>query len=133
MADVLWFDAVKGVIRKFIDHSTYHAEVVEVASLNVVGGAVNDDVARASLAAINAETDKLVAKNGALVISDTNAHSSLSCYAIQAITATTISAITLASGFTGTITGIVIPAGAKIFIGFTAITLTSGACIAYNN
>ena len=52
-------------------------------------------------------------------------------YAIQFSEESVISAITV-TDFTGSFAGETVPAGFVIYGNTTAITLTSGACIAYN-
>lgn len=54
---------------------------------------------------------------------------------IQAITSTVVASLTLASNpaSSGSFSGLTISAGQSIWIQFTAITLTSGACICYRD
>ncbi|MGD0591047.1 MAG: hypothetical protein ABSA44_09650 [Bacteroidota bacterium] len=79
------------------------------------------------------EVSRQLGQNGGIIIADTNAHSNLNCFAIQALTDTVIAAMTLATGFTGSMATIPVAAGTIVMIGFTAITLTSGKAIVYNN
>lgn len=53
--------------------------------------------------------------------------------AITALTATTFAAGTTSTTITGTLTGMVLPAGATLWGRFNGIKLTSGTIIAYNN
>lgn len=80
-----------------------------------------------------AEIAKLLGQNGGTIITDTDPHTGLNCYAIQAITDVVISAMTLKPEFTGSMSGVTIKAGTNIMIAFTSLTLTSGTAIVYNN
>jgi hypothetical protein len=75
-----------------------------------------------------------ITPSGLYPIDDTSAHTVAGGYAIQAISDTTIAAITatnLAGAAPWDLTGVVIPAGVIIYVKFSAITLTSGECICY--
>jgi hypothetical protein len=70
---------------------------------------------------------------GAEVITDTAARTSKNYAAITVLADATFSTLT-SNGITGNaITGFSIPAGVTLFGIFTAVTLTSGKVIAYNN
>lgn len=93
----------------------------------------NGDDTHSIAGASDPNIEKLLGLNGGVVISDTDAHSSLDCYAIQAVTDVVISAMTLGAGWSGSMAGVTIKAGTTVMIAFTALTLTSGTAIIYNN
>lgn len=70
---------------------------------------------------------------GGVIIADANAHTGLNCGALQVIGAAVISSITLKSNWVGSLNGATLAAGTLLRIQFTAITLTSGSVIAYND
>lgn len=65
------------------------------------------------------------AANGIEVVSDTAAHA-VPCYAFVALTDCTIDALTTTKASGNTLVGLVIPAGHRLPLEFTSITLTSG-------
>lgn len=69
-------------------------------------------------------------KRGGLIIDDTTAHTGN--WVKVLITEDTIFATFTAAGWTGTITGITFTKNAVIHADITAITLTSGSCMAFN-
>ena len=76
-------------------------------------------------------------KKGSALVLGTTAHSSKDFYAIHFVTESVVSAITV-SGLDASSANpndliTTIPAGTVLFLNITAITLTSGIAIAYNN
>ena len=69
-------------------------------------------------------------KHGGLVINDTDAHTG-AWSKVEIITAAAFTTLTI-TGFTGSVAGITFPALEEIKGDITAITLSSGSCIAYN-
>lgn len=69
-------------------------------------------------------------KRGGLVIDDTSAHTGNWCKVL--IAEDTIFAVYTATGWSGTITGVTFTKNAVIYGDITAITLTSGSCMASN-
>lgn len=87
----------------------------------------------ATMTAFQTDLDRLAGQKGGVLITDTAAHAG-SFMAIAALeTDVVIAAMTLASGWTGSMVGRTIPAGTSIVIGFTSVTLVSGSAIAYSN
>lgn len=81
-------------------------------------------------------SEQLGRKGSALVLG-TLAHTSKDFYAVHFVTESVISAITV-SGLDGSSANpndfiTTIPAGTVLFLNITAITLTSGVAVAYNN
>jgi hypothetical protein len=87
-----------------------------------------------NLAGVKTNTDRLLGQNGGVIIPDTNAHTGLSCFAIKAQGVdVVINTMTLAAGWTGSMAAVTIKAGDVCHVGFTAVTLTSGTAMLYNN
>ena len=71
-------------------------------------------------------------ERGGDAISDTNTHTGR-WRGLQALsTGCTLAAGTAAADLTGTLTGLVIPAGATVHARFTAVQLSTGACLLYS-
>jgi hypothetical protein len=69
---------------------------------------------------------------GGDAISDTNTHAGR-WRGLQALgTGCTLAAGTAAADLSGTLTGLVIPAGATVHARFTAVQLSAGACLMYS-
>lgn len=81
--------------------------------------------------------DEQLGRGGSPLILGTVAHSTKDFYAIHFVTESVISAITV-SGLDASSANpndliTTIPAGTVLFLNITAITLTSGVAVAYNN
>jgi hypothetical protein len=95
--------------------------------------AAQQTIDEATMTAFQTDLDRLAGQKGGVLITDTNAHTG-NFMAIAALDVdAVISAMTLASGWTGSMVGQIIPAGTSIVIGFTSVTLSSGSAIAYSN
>jgi hypothetical protein len=82
----------------------------------------------------NLNSNKVLGKNGGIIVSTTDPLVDLDCFAIKAFGGdVVISTITLATGWTGSLNGLTISDGDILLVAFTAITLTSGKAILYKN
>ena len=84
------------------------------------------------LDSIKSNTGDNYGPNGAYFISDTDTHTAaVNWYAITMIEDTVFATLTASNWSGDTFTGETFPKGLTIYGNFTAIVLTSGACIAY--
>ena len=137
--------AEASAILQFLPHTNITVNAT-VSALSVPDGADVNAGAKADAAIITDVAGTLSGKlrgvirligrilglYGGTVISDIIAHNGLNCGKITAVTAVVISAITLGTGWTGTLAGITMAAGTSLEIPFTSITLTSGTAALYN-
>jgi hypothetical protein len=90
------------------------------------------DLQRQALDNITAKADLGNGSHGAFFISDTDAHTAAGGWnAITMIENTVFNTLTCSNWSGDTFTGETFPEGLTIYGNFTAIDLTSGACIAY--
>ena len=86
--------------------------------------------------AVKNTTDLLneqLGKKGDCIIFTTAAQTSKDFYAVHFVTESVISAITVANGTGESALQTTIPAGTVLFMNITAITLTSGLAVGYQN
>ena len=86
--------------------------------------------------AVKNTTDLLneqLGKKGDCIIFTTAAQTSKDFYAVHFVTESVISAITVANGTGDSALQTTIPAGTVLFMNITAITLTSGVAVGYQN
>lgn len=73
-------------------------------------------------------------RNGGTIIADTSPHTGLDCGVVKALgNGAVIASMTLKDNWTGSMNGRTLAKGEVVPIQFTAITLTSGEVIAYND
>jgi len=82
---------------------------------------------------VNDHLTEMLGKKGDCIAFTTAAQTSKDFYAVHFVTESVVSAITIANGTGEAALQTTIPAGTVIFANITAITLTSGVAIGYNN
>tara|TARA_Y100000114_G_C11510526_1_gene208768 strand:- start:75 stop:335 length:261 start_codon:yes stop_codon:yes gene_type:complete len=82
---------------------------------------------------MNDHLTEMLGKRGNCIVFTTAAQTSKDFYAVHFVTESVVSAITIANGTGDSALHTTIPAGTVIFANITAITMTSGVAIGYNN
>ena len=82
---------------------------------------------------MNDHLTEMLGKKGDCIVFTTAAQTSKDFYAVHFVTESVVSAITIANGTGDSALHTTIPAGTVIFANITAITMTSGVAIGYNN
>lgn len=105
-----------------------------ISNINVVN--ISDYKKDGTVAYTGDKAEEYLGQKGCVVIADTDPHAAGAgkcIIAIQMLADTVLASLTASadSPITGTITGIVLGANVFIYGKFTAVTLTSGSCIAY--
>ena len=82
---------------------------------------------------MNDHLTEMLGKKGDCIVFTTAAQTSKDFYAVHFVTESVVSSITIANGTGESALHTTIPAGTVIFANITAITMTSGVAIGYNN
>ncbi len=82
---------------------------------------------------MNDHLTEMLGKKGDCIVFTTAAQTSKDFYAVHFVTESVVTAITIANGTGDSSLHTTIPAGTVIFANITAITMTSGVAIGYNN
>ena len=82
---------------------------------------------------MNDHIAEMLGKKGTVEVFTTAAQTSKDFYAVHFVTESVVTAITIANGTGDSSLHTTIPAGTVIFANITAITMTSGVAIGYNN